>query len=644
MKPTDAHDKQHAGQPDDPPAANFSPDIFRALFDISPDPLILTSQEGKIFRANRAAEKYFGYTARETADLTIFSLLPDHVADKLPTLLREEFRKNGLSLELPLKLKNGETRVASVLTRLVRDHGSLIRLVAVRSLPESVPEPDLPQIDTPVRSGFFTEIIEEPEMTFEIDIDGVFVSANTVCFAKTGYSKNDFKKGLRFTSLLDPSDRERALRDYRRLLDGEWFDAFEYSLLRKDGTSFPAVISLTLTAAKDNSPIVRGIALDLSEHKRIEENLLVREKLNVLGEIAGGVIHNFNNILSVIIGHIDLFSLGDTDEKTRGLIGKIHQAALDGTEMVKRIRNFSTVSDLSEAESVDVNAVITDVIEYMKPRIADPDRPIAITAAPGAIPPIRIVPFELREVLSNLIINSIDAMPKGGSVTVATGLSDGFVDISVADTGTGMSEDIKRRLFEPFFTTKKSRGTGIGMSVSYALVTKFGGRILVESKEGAGTTIRVLFPPAPFARQAEPRAVETTRIKAPRTQTPKQSAKAHRILVIDDEANICEILDEYLSRGGHEVVTASTGEDGLRLLENSAFDILITDLNMPRISGWDIARRVKHDFPSTLTIMLTGWGTNIEELNSREPVVDRLLFKPVNFARLSGIIAEAMDK
>ncbi len=432
---------------------------------------------------------------------------------------------------------------------------------------------------------------------------------------------------------------ERALRDYRRLLDGEWFDAFEYTILRKDGTSFPAMISLTLMASKDNTPVVRGIALDMSEHKRIEENLLIREKLNVLGEIAGGVVHNFNNILSVILGQIDLFALDTADEKTRALIGKIHQAALDGAEMVKRIRNFSTVSDLSEAEAVDVNGIIADVIEYMKPRLANPDLPIELSAAPGSVPPVRFVPFELREVLSNLIINSIDAMPGGGSVIVTTSLSDGFVSISVADTGTGMSEETRRRLFEPFFTTKKSRGTGIGMSVSYALVTKFGGRILVDSAPGAGTTVRILLPPAPFTKHMEPRAAEKA---APRT--PKRAGTPRRILVIDDEANICEILDEYLSRGGHDVATASSGEEGMEILKRRTFDILITDLNMPRVSGWELARRVKHDSPSTLTIMLTGWGTNIEELNSREPVVDRLLFKPVNFASLSAIIAEAADK
>lgn len=603
---------------------------------MSPDPLIIASLEGKILRANRAAEKFFGYTARETTDLTIFSLLPEPVADKLPTLLREESRRNGLSLDLRLRLKNGETRHANVITRLIRDQGILVRFVAIRPIQSAVAEPDTSGAEAANRPIFFDEIVGEPEMTFEIDIDGVFISANTVCFEKTGYTRNDFRKGLRFTSLLDPTDQERALRDYRRLLDGEWFDAFEYSILRKDGTSFPAMISLTLTSSKDNTPVVRGIAIDMSEHKRIEENLLIREKLNILGEIAGGVVHNFNNILSVIIGQIDLFRLNEADEKTRSLIAKIRQAALDGANMVKRIRNFSTVSDLSEAEPVDVNEIIADVIEYMRPRLTDPDRPIEITAVPGAVPLVRIVAFELREVLSNLIINSLDAMPEGGSVTVSTSFSDGFVNIAVADTGTGMSEETKRRLFEPFFTTKKSRGTGIGMSVSYALVTKFGGRILVDSTLGSGTTVRILFPPAPFSRHAEPRAAETSR-----TRTQKQPVKPRRILVVDDEANICEILDEYLSRDGHDVTTASSGEDGLRLLEIHDFDILITDLNMPRVSGWDLAHRVKRDSPSTLTIMLTGWGTNIEELNSREPVVDRLLFKPVNFARLSAIIAEA---
>jgi PAS domain S-box-containing protein len=617
----------------------FTSEIFQFFFDTYPDAVLICSLDGKIIRSNRAIEKLFGFSGNELVQLPLFALLPDHISDKLPSLLQKEQKKGGLTMELPVLTKNGKSCNAEMRTRLARFRNETFRYVIFRPISEckapasSVHAVSDKVIDLP---KLLPDIFEEPEMVFEINTDEIIITANNLCFEKTGYTKSDLRKGIPFTQILAPDEIERGHHDFGRLLRNEKLDALEYIILRKDGTSFPAMISFAKIVSEGRIKGIRGVALDISEHKRIEQNLMIKEKLNILGEIAGGVVHNFNNILSVILGYIDLFPFGSANQTCCEIINKIHQAALDGTEIVKRIQNFSQIRETFTRDVADINEIICDVIEFIKPMLSDGKRTITVNTQLRVVPPVLIVPFEMREVLSNIMINSIYAMPSGGEITITTGVRNGFVFVTVSDTGVGMSEETKRRLFEPFFTTKMNQGTGIGMSVSYAIINKFGGEIQVESEEGIGTSITILLP---FSDKREPSGVPNV---CNSTRWGALTPLPRSILVIDDEENICKILEEYLTREGHDVVTAQSGGTGLDILSRRSFDIVITDLNMPRISGWDIARQIKRESPGTVTIMLTGWGTNIEELNRRENVVDRLIFKPINFSTLSGIIAETV--
>lgn len=604
--------------------------IYRILFDRCPDPLIVWEVvTEKVILFNHTAELILGYSAEEFQDLKPESFLPEDVIDRLPALIQSDQKNDSVALNTVIRKKTGEIIPTEIRMIHIRLNSHIFRFMAIRNRAEMISK--APDKNITDMTGMLTGLIDEPEMVFAVSPKGTFLSANAVSLEKTGYSRKDLRSSPHFSWILLPSDRKRAIRDFNKVLLCERQENIEYTIVRQDGTTFPVLLSLRPIMENGNIRAVRGVAIDISEHQRIEQNLVVREKLNMLGELTGGVVHNFNNILSVILGYIELLPLDNADEHCRRILQNIRRAAEDGAEIIKRIQNFSSVSEPSERVRVDVNSLVHDVLEYMSPRYSAALPPISIVTRLEPVPKVLVAPFEMREVLSNILINSMDAMPGGGTVIITTGIVDRMISLSVTDTGTGMTEETKRRLFEPFFTTKGKKGTGIGMSVSYSIISKFGGEIQVDSVEKRGTTITILLPIAEESPQAEPRVVDVA-----------GAPEAHTILVIDDEENICEILREYLSREGYAVVTANGSASGIALLETRTFDIVITDLNMPGVSGWEIASSIKQKTPNTYVIMLTGWGTRIEELNTREHVVDYLLIKPINFSVLISVIRDAL--
>ncbi|MHB9029591.1 MAG: PAS domain-containing hybrid sensor histidine kinase/response regulator [Candidatus Latescibacterota bacterium] len=607
---------------------------METFFDFFPDPLLIWSMEGNLIKTNHAAEQFLEYThdgsAREDS-AGVFTLFGSEAALRLTDLLRDERKEGSIRIEIPLRRTHGDMAPAEIRTGIVPGGEETFRYMVIRDMVSLRDSDQTPLPETPLNlSEFIPGIFEEPELEFEIDADGFFTMANNPALVRTGYTLSDMNMGVHYSDILAPEDIERGKADFERVLRNEPVDSLEYSILRKDGTLFPVILSMRLILIDGRARGVRGVAFDITEHKRIEHNLIIREKLSALGEMAGGVIHNFNNILSVIIGYLDIIPIEKTDPQYRNILRGIRQAALDGSEMVKRIQNFSQKQDTKNREAADLNAIIRDVLEYLRPRFASADSRITLITRLGNIPPVSVIPFEMREVLSNIIINALDAMPGEGILTIRSFLRKAMVSVEITDTGLGMSEETKRRLFEPFFTTKREKGTGIGMSVSHAIVTKFDGEILVESAENTGTRVTVLLPP-----------FEEKPIESGETKVAESAGTAHNILVLDDEENICEILKEFLSRDGHEVITAGRGESGLELLETRKFDVLITDLNMPGVSGWEIACQVREQHPDTFIIMLTGWGMQVEQRNRRERVVDRIMNKPIDFSLLSQIIAEA---
>jgi CheY-like chemotaxis protein len=248
------------------------------------------------------------------------------------------------------------------------------------------------------------------------------------------------------------------------------------------------------------------------------------------------------------------------------------------------------------------------------------------------VSPVDGHPAELRQVLTNLILNAVDALPRGGTITIATRAAAGAVEVSVADTGVGMSEEVRRRIFEPFFSTKGPKGTGLGLAMVYGIVARHGGEVVVLSREGHGSTFTIRLPLG--SGRAEPGT-------APLALAANAGA---RVLVIDDEEHVREALADMLRLTHHEVVVASQGFEGLEHFRAAPFDLVMTDLAMPGMSGWQVAQAVKALRPGVPVVLVTGWGVELPGEQLRANGVDRVMTKPFRIEEVHAVAASFLRR
>jgi signal transduction histidine kinase/ActR/RegA family two-component response regulator len=375
--------------------------------------------------------------------------------------------------------------------------------------------------------------------------------------------------------------------------------------------------------AVQNAQLFVEVKRSYEELKRAQGQLIQAEKLTALGQMAGGVAHDFNNILAAILGRTQLLIRQVEEPQVKNWLRVIERASLDGAETVRRIQEFTRQRSDEEPESVDLNELIDDVVKITEVRWKDDAQAkgirIDVDVEPGRLLPVVGNPSELREVLINVVLNALDAMPRGGRLMIRTGIvadSSPRVEVVISDDGLGMSEEIRRKVFDPFFTTKGPRSTGLGMSVAYGIIHRHKGEIQVESQEGRGSSFRIRLPVAAEA------------VGPPESLVPLPSDVRVKILVIDDEDGVREALRDMLLSSGAEVEIHRNGRDGLRAFERDQFDIVFTDLGMPDVSGWQVAEAVKARRPGTPVVLVTGWGVQVGRPDRGESAVDLVLPKP----------------
>jgi signal transduction histidine kinase/ActR/RegA family two-component response regulator len=376
----------------------------------------------------------------------------------------------------------------------------------------------------------------------------------------------------------------------------------------------------------------------LNELQSTQEQIVKQERLRALGMMAGGIAHDFNNALTMVLGYGELLhpwlqQHGAAREVA--YLDHMVSAARDATHVVSRLREFYRPAEYNEIRMpVDLNLVATQVIALTSPkwkgRCQADGIQIAVVTELAETPPVAGDAAALREVVTNLIFNAVDAMPLGGTITVATQeLCEGVV-ISVTDTGIGMTEEERERCLEPFFTTKGEHGTGLGLSVVYGIVQRHAGKIEIASQKGVGTTFAIHFPAT--TAEAAPVAAEITHLD-----------RQLRVLVVDDQAVICELLAEYLHSDDHTTLCAFRGDEALELFRDGAFDLVITDQSMPGLNGTQLASAIKAIAPETAVILLTGFGDEMLALGGRPPGVDLVLGKPVSHDDLRRGILQALN-
>lgn len=348
-------------------------------------------------------------------------------------------------------------------------------------------------------------------------------------------------------------------------------------------------------------------------------------RLESLGQMAASFAHAFNDVLTPIIGRTQLLTQRVTDPQLREWLGTIERSALDGAQTVKRIQEFMRVRRDEALVPVDLGVVVRRAVSATGSR-----RPsVRVEADLSPVPTISGDPLDLREAFGHLIVNAVEAVPENGVVKVATRVEDGQAVVAVSDTGPGMTPETQRRMFDPFFTTKPG-ATGLGMCLAHGIVSRHGGQIEVDSGVGRGTTVRVTFPSEGLARPKPP---------AP-PPAELRRASPGRCLVVDDDAQVRDMIRDILSNAGHQVVVAQDGADGVeRFKADPGFDVIITDLAMPKLNGLQLARVCKTLRPAVPVVMLTGWGMLLTEEELSEHGVDEVLSKPVRMDQVLNTVS-----
>jgi PAS domain S-box-containing protein len=470
---------------------------------------------------------------------------------------------------------------------------------------------------------------------YEVDVAGNFTFLNDSMCRIFGYSKEELK-GMNDRQYTDQENAKRLFQAFNKVYrTGEPRKGFDYEIIRKDGTKRNVEVSVSLQKDSSGEPIgFRGILRDITDKKKMEEQLLQAEKLRALGEMASGVAHDFNNALTAILGNTQLLLHTAKDEDLKGNLKVIEKVARESAQTVRRLQEFTSRRVRQELFKINVNDVIKDATEITKPRWKDEAQAkgiyIDMVSNFDQISTVIGEASELREVITNMIFNAIEAMPKGGRIEIRTFQRKEKVYIQISDTGMGMIEEVKKKIFEPFFTTKPFSNAGLGLSMSYGIVKRFGGEIEVESIMGHGTTFTIILPVG-LEGKGE---VATSSII--------QKGREARILVIDDEETVRSVLFRILSQVKHRVTVAENGEEGIRLFKEEGFDIVLTDLGMPGISGWEVGKTIKKMSPRTPVGMITGWGMEVNQATIKENGIDFVISKPFQFNQILKVIDETI--
>lgn len=378
-----------------------------------------------------------------------------------------------------------------------------------------------------------------------------------------------------------------------------------------------------------NARLYADLQHALESLRASQERRMEAERLRALGEMAAGIAHHFNNMLAGILGRAQLLLLLEPAEaRVRQGLQTIEQLVLEGAQMVRRFQVFTRVRDAPGRAATDLGRVVADAVEFTRVRWETEARAagrtyrIDTTAEP--VPPVLGDEAELREAVVNLLLNALDAMPAGGAIGIGVRAVGPEVEMRLSDTGTGMTEEVRRRALEPFFTTKGPRASGLGLPVAYGIVRRHGGRLEIETVPGRGTTVVVRLPAAPRPEAAAPGT-------AP--------APPGWVLVVEEEEAVRAVLVDALTSFGYRVVAVADGSEGARLARDGGFDLVLADVSLPGESGWAVAAAARAARPRVPVAFVTGWGAELDpdRVRSLEPIA--VLSKPFRVTDLADLVA-----
>jgi len=477
--------------------------------------------------------------------------------------------------------------------------------------------------------SLLTNILESArESIYAVDTDGCFKWCNTATLKGLGFTLSDFI-GRSLLDMVYEGDRVLVSEKLDAALNGVP-QTYEMRYFAHDGSLRHARVDNSPLVVEGRTTGVLGIARDITEQKEERERAARADKLRALGQLASGVAHDFNNSLAAILGRAQLLRRQLNDQALVRNLDIIQTAAEDAAATVRRIQTFARKSPVKEFELLDVGSLLNDAVEITRTRWENEARlrgleyDVRLDAEPGLN--TYGSASELREVFVNLIVNAVDAMPRGGSLNISCKGNEGRLQLQFSDTGTGMPEDICQKIFEPFFSTKGAHGTGLGLSVSYSIMERHEGSIRVTSEPGNGTTF-IIDLPAMVAESPVDEDVDVT-----------EETLSLKILVVDDESSVRETLAEMLLAVRHEVELAESGHEAIEKLSTGDFDLVFTDLAMPEMDGWETARAIRKHWPDIRIVMVTGYGPTTPPPVGEEDLIDGIIGKPFDFTQVGSTL------
>ena len=648
------------------------------ILDTADDAIISIDEKQTITLFNRGAERIFGYTAAEVLGSNLKKLLPPKSAHTHEELVRQfgasdvQSRRMGERGTVAGRRKDGSEFPAEV---------SISKASASEGLTYTA---ILRDISLRVKAD---QLLREREQRLRLALSagqmGVFQIDETLGVGQ--YDETALRLlGLPMTHAESPAeflidcahrnDREAVrARLARARRDGGDYDLELRVPLSGDRVRWIAAHGFCELDAQSLAFRTTGVLYDITDRKAIEQALearveertaalrdeierreeaqaaLVRsQKLQAVGELAGGMAHDFNNLLTVITGNLELLGLRQLDDKARDLIRRAGQAANMGARLVGRLLTIGRRQRLQPID-LDLNEITRSMTDVLKRTLGDAIE-IQVSFAADLRPALADV-SEVENAILNIAINARDAMPGGGKLVIMTtnkslgpddvagetGLRPGdYVMLSIGDTGTGMPPEVLARVFEPFFTTKPGRGTGLGLSTIYGFAKQSGGHLTIYSEVGKGTSVRLYLPRADGSRIAH----------AHEPQAPlEELAAGETVLVVEDNADVRDVTVKRLDTLGYRIVTAENAPAAISILgRRGDIDLVFSDVVMPGgMSGFDLVRWVHANKPSIKVLLTSGFTGEIARSGISDPVNVEVLRKPYAITELARAVREALS-
>ena len=625
---------------------------YRALFAANPHPMWFFDTKTLAFlEVNDAAVAQYGFRRDEFLAMTIADIRPPEDVSRLRgavgRVAESAIDEAGIWRH---RKKDGSILLVEIVSHALEYDGRPAELVLVRDMTARLnAEAALRESQAELEKAlqWQRQIFEgSRDAVFLSDEEGRFVDVNGAATDMTGFSRDELLT-MTIPDLHEDPDLAAYRTFHRRILEGEHVLS-EAPIRRKDGRKVAVEFNNSLVVI-GGKRFMHTSGRDATDRVRLEEQLRQAQKMEAIGKLAGGVAHDFNNLLTVISGNCELLlSSTPAGDPRRGSMADIRAAGERAASLTRQLLAFSR-KQILEPRVVDVHEVVTGIQKMLGRLIGEDVDLLTNLAAEESW--VKVDPGQLEQVVMNLVVNARDAMPRGGRITIRTRNVDApasagddetegrrarpGVAISISDTGSGLTPEVKAHLFEPFFTTKAAgKGTGLGLATVYGIVKQSGGDVTVESEPGKGATFMVVLPSHPgprtrdasLAQKALPRGTET-------------------VLVVEDEDAVRRVVKIALETTGYRVIEARNGTEALEVARTHAgrIHLVVTDVVMPEMSGRELAGRLTKDFPGLRILYMSGYT---DDAVVRHGIVDarvEFLQKPFSPLALTRKVREALD-